>query len=62
MAEKVAKEVGLADRLHLWPDKALKTQAVLAAQDNPLDHIKWLENCWSRRSEWPDVNWRNGHE
>lgn len=53
LVERVAGEVGLGRRLHLWPDKALGSQAALKEQRDPADYRKWLEKWWNRISEWP---------
>ena len=53
LMEKIAAEVGLAERLHLWPDKALAKSAVIATQDDPTAFVFWLQGWWSRVSEWP---------
>lgn len=45
--EWTAQHVGLADRLHLWPDKSLGTDASLRP---------WLDKWWRRVSEWPRLN------
>jgi hypothetical protein len=42
--ERFADELGIKDRLHLWPDKAL-----LKHVDDPA----WLHSRWARISEWP---------
>jgi DNA repair photolyase len=44
-AGEVAIEVGLADRLHLWPDKSL--------QYRKPEHLSWYRQYWNRISEWP---------
>lgn len=56
--ERVATELGLGDRLHLWPDKSLGSK--LAVQqiatrrgEEPARFISWLQHCWARISEWP---------
>jgi DNA repair photolyase len=51
--ERLASEVGLADRLHLWPDKALGNVNVLNRMASPKEHLRWLQKCWGRISEWP---------
>ncbi len=51
--ERIAGEVGLGDRLHLRPDKALGSQRVLASLKNPPEHLRWLNRWWGRISEWP---------
>jgi DNA repair photolyase len=52
-AERAAAEVGLADRLHLWPDKALGSKKVVARQSDPETYNAWLHHWWGRISEWP---------
>jgi len=51
--ERVAGELGLSDRLHLWPDKSLGATSVVSRLSSPGDHRRWLQKCWSRVSEWP---------
>ena len=51
--ETLAKELGIGDRLHLWPDKSLGTKARIAGALDPLDYFNWLHRWWSRVSEWP---------
>lgn len=51
--ERVAGELGLGDRLHLWPDKSLGSERVVSRASSPNDHRRWLQKCWSRVSEWP---------
>lgn len=53
LVERIADKVGLADRLHLWPDKALGSRAAVAHQPDPAAYTVWLQRCWHRRSEWP---------
>jgi hypothetical protein len=53
LVERVAGQVGLGRQLHLWPDKALGSQAALKEQRDPADYRKWLEKWWTRISEWP---------
>lgn len=50
-AEEAARVTGLSERLHLWPDKALGTKKVKARQ--PEGYQAWLDEKWSRISEWP---------
>jgi len=52
-AETAAAEVGVSDRLHLWPDKALGAKEVVKRQPDPEAYLAWLQRCWSRISEWP---------
>lgn len=52
-AERAAKEVGVADRLHLWPDKALGAEKVVTRQADPEAYQAWLNKSWHRISEWP---------
>jgi DNA repair photolyase len=52
MAERIAIEVGLGDRIHLWPDKSLGTKkAVNGFAD--VNYEEWLWKWWNRVSEWP---------
>jgi len=51
--ERLAAEVGIADRLHLWPDKSLGAASVLGQMPNQRSHLKWLRGYWTRVSEWP---------
>ncbi|MDB6156291.1 MAG: hypothetical protein JWL90_4744 [Chthoniobacteraceae bacterium] len=56
LVERVAREVDVFDRLHLWPDPELGTREFIKAQDNPVEYVAWLESWWNRISEWPGVN------
>ena len=51
--QRLAAELGIADRLHSWPDKALGSQAVLRRMSTPAQFQAWLTQSWSRLSEWP---------
>jgi DNA repair photolyase len=51
--ERLAENFGLADRLHLWPDKSLGTRAAMKLVEDPADHSEWLMRWWNRISEWP---------
>lgn len=53
MVERIAGEVGLADRLHLWPDASLKTNTALFTYNNPLEMHRWIRRWHERVSEWP---------
>jgi len=48
-----AKELGLKDRLHLWPDRSLGSAQVVSRMPRPADYRKWLFRWWNRISEWP---------
>jgi len=52
--ERLAGETGIADRLHLWPDKSLGNVGVADRMPKPRDYMQWLQKSWSRVSEWPD--------
>ena len=52
--ERLAAELGLADRLHLWPDKSLGNAGVANRMPKPKEHLRWLRQWWERISEWPD--------
>ncbi|MBI4662198.1 MAG: hypothetical protein HY735_25550 [Verrucomicrobia bacterium] len=56
--ERVADEIGVADALHLWPDKSLGSGCSIARlaggcnrQSN--QYRQWLRHWWRRVSEWP---------
>ena len=51
--ESLAQEIGIADRLHLWPDKSLGSLSVANRMPKPRDYMRWLRNSWTRISEWP---------
>lgn len=53
-AEVAAREVGILDRLHLWPDHdALGSKTVIEQQRDPAAYLSWLQKYWNRISEWP---------
>lgn len=51
--ERLALEIGIADRLHLWPDKSLGNLIVANRMPKPGDYMRWLRKSWTRISEWP---------
>jgi len=51
--ERLAKEQGIADRLHLWPDKSLGNSSMLNRATRPDEYVIWLRGYWERLSEWP---------
>lgn len=51
--ERVANELGIAQHLHLWPDKSLGSLAALRRSPDGQQHLAWLQRCWARISEWP---------
>ena len=53
LVERLAGELGLAEQLHLWPDKSLGNRAMLERQPDPSSHRRWLQQWWNRVSEWP---------
>ncbi|MCH1498080.1 MAG: hypothetical protein L7U83_03330 [Akkermansiaceae bacterium] len=53
MAETAAREAGVLDRLHLWPDKALGASKIISAQDDPESYRQWLSESWNMISSWP---------
>jgi DNA repair photolyase len=50
--ERLAAELGLAGKLHLWPDKSLGAASV-ARRMPQQEYLRWLDRWWSRLSEWP---------
>ena len=53
---QLAKELGVEQRLHLWPDKSLGSQALADRMPNPQQYLKRLEHWWHRVSEWPHAS------
>ncbi|MBP8261599.1 MAG: radical SAM protein [Verrucomicrobia bacterium] len=53
--ERIADEIGVSDRLHLWPDAALGTGVALKRlpPHQREAHTAWLNRYWNRVSEWP---------
>jgi DNA repair photolyase len=52
--ERLAFEIGIADRLHLWPDKSLGNSTVVNRMPKSRDYVRWLRKSWTRISEWPE--------
>ncbi|MGH7984427.1 MAG: radical SAM protein [Candidatus Udaeobacter sp.] len=50
---RVAAELGLKKKLHLWPDRSLGTPTVIRRMPKRDEYARWLNRCWSRVSEWP---------
>jgi DNA repair photolyase len=50
---KLAKELGVARHLHLWPDKSLGSHSLASRMSDPGKYLKRLEHWWHRVSEWP---------
>ena len=51
--ERLAKELKLTRRLHLWPDKSMAAARSMNRVWNPESHHQWLVRWWNRVSEWP---------
>ncbi len=52
---RITRELGIGDRLHLWPDKKLGAIWVVESMPKPMQYRLWLEKKWNRISEWPKV-------
>lgn len=50
---RIAKELRLEDRLHLWPDKSLGSAALVSRMSKPAEYKQRLQYWWTRVSEWP---------
>ncbi len=50
---RITRELGMGDRLHLWPDKKLGAAWVVESMSKPEQYRSWLEKRWKRISEWP---------
>jgi len=53
LIEAVAGELGLGERLHLWPDHTLGNRHTAERQPDAASYMKWITGWWQRRSEWP---------
>ena len=53
MAERIAIEVGLGERIHLWPDNEVFETEKALKHFSSFEHEKWLWKWWNRVSEWP---------
>ena len=51
--ERLAGELGMTERLHLWPDKSLGTRERVRRAQDPVAYQAWLNRWWHRISEWP---------
>lgn len=54
--ERLAHELGMTDRLHLWPDKSMGSKWMLKRFKDPDEHLSWLNHWWTRISEWPSAD------
>jgi len=50
---RLSREIGIRDKLHLWPDKILGSKQVIMSARDPNAYIDWLQARWNRISEWP---------
>jgi DNA repair photolyase len=53
MVAQIATELGIAHKLHQWPDAELLAPAVIDAQPDPAAFRDHLRRCHGRISEWP---------
>lgn len=53
LVDILAYQLGMDERLHLWPDKMLGSKWVLKRDPDPEAHLEWLQRWWTRISEWP---------
>src|ERR1043166_7330790 len=51
--ERLAGQLGVAHRLHLWPDKSLGSAALVNRMPLSENYRQWLNPWWHRISEWP---------
>jgi DNA repair photolyase len=51
--ERLAGELGIANCLHLWPDKSLGNAGISNRMSKSKEYLCWLEKSWARISEWP---------
>lgn len=50
---EIGNDLGLRNKLHLWPDKILGSPAVLKSLPDSEAFHQWLRTRWTRISEWP---------
>jgi DNA repair photolyase len=55
LVERIALELGVADKLHLWPDKSLGSRSFLGRVPDPDVLSRWLNTWWNRVSAWPSA-------
>jgi DNA repair photolyase len=53
---QLCRDLGISDRLHLWPDKKLGAKWAVESMPKPEKYRTWLEKRWSRISEWPSTS------
>ena len=50
---ELARELGIEEHVHLWPDKSLGSRSMVERMPNSDKYLKRLEHWWHRISEWP---------
>lgn len=50
---RLADELHLQNRVHLWPDKSLGSARALSEVNDSVEYSQWLKARWARVSEWP---------
>jgi DNA repair photolyase len=50
----LGRELGVENRLHLWPDRSLGSRSIADRMPDPVKYLAWLDRCWHRVSEWPE--------
>jgi DNA repair photolyase len=53
--DRLAEELGLSNKLHLWPDKSLGNSSIANRMTKPREYLQWLMKYWGRISEWPQI-------
>jgi DNA repair photolyase len=53
---RLAKELGIENHLHLWPDKSLGSASLVSRMVKPQQYEKRLHYWWTRVSEWPGLS------
>jgi DNA repair photolyase len=49
----LSRELGVRNKMHLWPDSSLGANQVILSRKSPGRYFAWLKARWSRISEWP---------
>ncbi len=53
LVHQLSLELGVEHRLHLWPDSALGSDAVIKRMKKSRMYRQWIHHWWNRISEWP---------
>jgi DNA repair photolyase len=52
--ERIAAEMGLTDKLNLWPDQSFRASEALQELEDPTERLWWLDHWWTKVSRWAE--------